>query len=141
MNAALEFHDSTLAAIERRGSVLTVVLDPGYVHKSEQRAGTEARTGWHHVVHLAFEGGEAHGDVSSLPEELWGGSLQCGDTPYPHLVPAPLQFTGTVSLQLTCLSGRSLAVVGRAVSVALVGVGTYVEEVPSAPLKAGPGAV
>ena len=130
MNAALEFHDSTLTGIERRGSFLTVVLNPAYIHKFEQRDGTEARTGWNHTVHLTVESGEANGNLSSLPEELESGSLQCGDTPYPHLVPVPLQFTGSVSLQLTCLSGHSLVVVGRAITVALVGAGKYVERVP-----------
>jgi hypothetical protein len=118
-----------LTAIERRGTFLVLVLAPGYVHKAGSDPSGHG-TGWHETVHITVPGGEAHGDLSSLPEELSSGSLQCGEAPYLGLVPVPFQFTGPVSLQLTGLSGHSLVVVGRAVSIALVGTGSYVEELP-----------
>jgi hypothetical protein len=140
VNAALEIHDSTLKGVERRGSSLTLVFEPGYVHRSEQRPGIDAGTGWNETVHVIVAGGEAHGNLTSLPEELSGGSLQCGVTTHENSVPIPLQFTGPVSLQLTCSSGLSVVVVGHSVSAALVGTGSYVEAFPGAPLNSAPGA-
>ena len=139
MNAALEFHDSTLTAIERRGAFLVLVLAPGYVHK----AGLDLSgpgTGWLETVHITVAGGEAHGDLTSLPETLSDGSLQCGESPYLGLVPVPFQFAGSVSLQLAGQSGRSVMVLGRAISITLVGTESYLEALPWPVQNSTPGA-
>ena len=138
MNAAVDFHDSTLTAIERRGDILVLVLAPAHVHKP----GTDPNgpgTGWLETVHMSVTGAEVHGDLSNAPQELWEGSLQCGESAYPGLAPVPLEFTGSVSLQLTAQSGCTLTVVGQAISITIVGTGTLLEDLPWPVQDSGPG--
>lgn len=125
-NRAIEFHDSTFDSCEMEGSNLTLRFSAAYIHESNGEPGIDAGSGWIQEVRLHVDGASLSGEIPELPCDLWDGNIRLGDDLF-QMVPIPLDYTGTVEINL---EDGKLRVVGKRVQLELVGKPKYIEEFP-----------
>jgi len=128
MNAAIEFHDSTLVAVERRDDTVVVRLN-AYLHRSEGRPGYDAGTGWIQVVELTFAGGLVERSPAELPLELDDGELT-SDFETQFLLALPAASIGDIRFTTCGLYGDELIVRGNGLVVKTLDEARYVEDFP-----------
>jgi hypothetical protein len=128
--SSIELHDSVLKSIEMQGAVLVLWMD-AYVHRSIGVPGVDAGMGWIYVVALRFNSGRC---APALPEPLariCDGILHLGADHLENAIPVPLDFKGSVRLDLVISNDAKLSIEGDGLRVALTGEGRYVEGFPS----------
>jgi len=128
VNSALEFRDSTLAAITVSGGDVTLVLRPGYLHMSDGQPGIDDGTGWHLDLDLKFKDGSTDGLPTGLPLDISDGSLRIGTSTF-SLLPFPLP-AGEAELALILETGEQVVVRGTALTSTPRREPQYVEKVP-----------
>ena len=129
MNAAIELHDSEVAAVVAtpEGGVV-VRLAPAYVHRSAGRPGIDAGSGWLQAVELAFASAVIEGPLPELPCELDGGTLTGVESR--GMVPLPYATDAAVHFEAHTLTGGRISARGRGLTVRAAGEARYVEEFP-----------
>lgn len=126
--ASIEFHDSTLLSIERKGASLRLLLD-AYIHHWDMVDGRWKGTGWVQPVEITVDHG-VMAESACLPIGLGGGALKIGDVVYSNVVPLPLVASTLATLRLEVTSGESLEITGLAFSIRTTGRGELCEDLP-----------
>ena len=131
MARILEFHDSTLAAIEVDAGCVVLELSPGYVHPWEARDGRRAGTGCETPVRIRLGGVSTTFDTPRLPADIADGSLIVGAEIYANKVPLPLREDGDILLTLELVGGVSLNIAGVNATLEESGQRTFLEQLPT----------
>ena len=131
MNAAIEIHDSELAAVVATENGVIVRLAPAYVHRSGGRPGFDAGSGWTQSVEMLFASGVVEGSLPSLPCTLDDGSVS-GGTEFRGMIPLPCVVETAVRFEAWSLHGELVVIRGVGLEVKAVGEASYVEEFPGA---------
>ena len=107
MNAALEFHDCTVASVEREAGVLRIALEPAYVHRSAGRPGVDPGKGYLQPAELLFS--EARVDIrGACIGDLSSGSVSCDGRAYDNVMPCHTISPGQFKVGLSSHRGACL---------------------------------
>ena len=90
ISRTLEFHDSTLAAIQVEAGDVVLELSPGYVHRWEERDGRRIGTGWETPVRIRIVGVSTAFGAPQLPADIADGDLVVGDGVHVNRRPPPI---------------------------------------------------
>ena len=131
MNLAMEFHDSELTSIAKRGDSIELRFD-AYIHGSEGTPGVDAGKGWYQDVMLVVGGGVVEGEITNWPAELYHGTLEIDGAAIENVVPLPIERTGSIRLTLKPdFHDDPLLVLGNSVCSELFpGVPRFIENFP-----------
>jgi hypothetical protein len=129
-NAALEFHDSDLTALEVDDDRVTLRFAAAYIHRSEGVPGVDRGTGWTQEASVALARAKLAGVVRLGSPSLADDEVSLGDRHFAGLVPASLSYVGPVSVALLFLDGSRLRIDAEELHCELIGEPTYVEEFP-----------
>ncbi|HKQ57273.1 MAG TPA: hypothetical protein VJY35_05355 [Candidatus Eisenbacteria bacterium] len=124
--SGIELHDSTVKSLEVQGTDVVVWMD-AYVHRSIGVPGRDAGTGWIHLTALRFSAGRCEAPDPKLPAEISGGTLHLGARQLENVFAVPLDFSGSVRLELELVSARKMLIEGDGLTVSLMDDGTYIE--------------
>ena len=127
-NAAVEFHDSKLGAIETESDKITIRFQPAYVHRSEGVPGIDAGTGWSQDAVMVLDGCTFSGNVAETPMAIWDGTFTVGDQAFNGYVPVPFDRVGDVQVSITLLDGSEIRISAKQVHFELLGDPTFVED-------------
>jgi hypothetical protein len=130
MNAAIEFHDSDVTAIELAGDSVVVRL-LAYVHRSDGIPGKDAGTGWTQAVEMVFAGGVVEDQPTSLPCGLYDGQVS-GGAELDGMVSLPTSIKSTVRFEALTSCSEQLTVRGTGLEVVPVAEGKFIETFPGA---------
>jgi hypothetical protein len=122
----IELHDSEIKSIEMQGAVLVLWMD-AYVHRSTGVPGQDAGMGWIHLAALRFNSGRCPARPPELPAEISDGILHLGARRLENVFPAPLDFSGSVRLDLELLNAGTVLIEGDGLTVTLMDEGRYIE--------------
>jgi hypothetical protein len=131
-NAAMEFHDSTLASATSDVATVTMLLSPAYVHRSSGTAGVDKGTCWLQDVVMVLRGCEPALDFPKLPLALSNARATIGERTYEGVVSVPLSYKGPVSLDLSFENGAQVRLSASEIYIDLAGDPSYLEEFPGA---------
>jgi hypothetical protein len=131
VNAAIEIHDSELAAVVETPNGVIVRLAPAYVHRSTVRPGIDAGSGWSQPVEMLFVSGVVEGPLPELPCTLDDGSVS-GGAEFRGMIPLPCGVETAVRFEARSLHGELVVIRGVGLKVKAVGEASYVEEFPGA---------
>jgi hypothetical protein len=129
VNAAIEIHNSELAAVVATQNGVIFRLAPAYVHRSVGRPGFDAGSGWSQPVEMLFASGVVEGQLPQLPCTLEDGSIS-GGADFRAMIPLPCVVEVAVRFEARNLYGDLVAIRGLALEVKAVGEASYVEEFP-----------
>jgi hypothetical protein len=99
MNLAMEFHDSELTSIAKRGDSIELRFD-AYIHGSEGTPGVDVGKGWYQDLMLVVGDGVVEGEITNWPAELYGGTLEIDGEAIENGAPLPLDRNGSIRLTL-----------------------------------------
>lgn len=127
-NRAIELHDSTLAATRWNGPDLVLSID-AYLHVSEGDPGRDAGTGWIQQAELRLGAATL---VTAPTATAWilDGQIRVREGTFDNMLPLPFSHEGPVEIRLEGAEGIFHAT-GADVSVTLLGVPVFVEDVPA----------
>ena len=128
MNEEIELHDSKINAIGLNGSALCFMLD-AYVHSWEMVDCKWKGTGWMQPVQIILSGATLAA-TPDLPVLLCGGCLQTSQKTFDNKVTLPFTSPEPVNLRLELATAEVIDVHARDVSIASIGPGRYVEQLP-----------
>lgn len=129
VNAVIEIHDSELASVLPTESGVVVRLAPAYVHRSVERPGIDAGSGWSQPVELLFASGVVEGQLPELPCTLDDGGIS-GGAEFRGMIPLPCVVESAVRFEARNLHGELVVIRGVGLKVNAVGEASYVEEFP-----------
>ena len=129
-SAALEFHDSELAALEIGDESVTLRFAPAYVHRSQGTPGVDRGTGWSQDATVSLKKARLTGILRLGLPSLADGEAALGDQRCAGLLPAPLSYVGPVTMLLVFLDDSRLLITAEELHSNLVGEPTYVEDFP-----------
>jgi hypothetical protein len=109
-NEAIEFHDSTVGAIQIEPDSVTIRLEPAIVHRSTGPPGESPSSCWAQEAELYLPGGVIQGTAPPLPCELWDGSIALDGKPFDGLLPAPWETSRSVCVVLDFIDGTALRI-------------------------------
>ena len=130
-NAAIEFHDSEVGAIERDGTMLTVRFSPAYIHRAEGIPGVDSGTGWTQEAVMVLFGSHLSGEAPTLPCTLSDGSVAAGREFYDNLIPVPFVYVGKTRVILSFDDGSEVQIKANEFRLITVGEAVYVESCPA----------
>jgi hypothetical protein len=128
VNAAIEFHDSTVIAVETNDAAVVVRLD-AYIHRAVGRPGFDAGTGWSQIVEMIFKVGIVEERPDALPCTLDDGSVSGAET-FDGLISLPESVDSAVRFEAHGLYGERLVIRGQGLTVIATGEPQYVEAFP-----------
>ena len=128
VNATIELHDSIVAEITERYGEVIIHFRPAYLHKSEDRPGVDAGTGWVQEARLVFMGASVGGSVPDLPCAVMDGELVVGTEQHDNQIPVPFAIAAHTELRIIFDSVHTVTVNGQGVRLELLGEPRYVEE-------------
>lgn len=126
-NAAMEFHDSIVAAAKTDGAILTIVLSPAYIHRSTGTPGVDKGTGWRQEVIVALRDCALPFDFPMLPIALVDGQLITSERINDGMVPLPLYHAGQVCVELRFECGGCVRLSASEIRADLAGEPVYLE--------------
>jgi hypothetical protein len=133
--AAVEFHDSVVAAVYHEGAIITIDFSPAYVHRSEGTPDIARGTGWAQRALMTLSGYHISGELPKLPCSLSGGTVELGSEVYNNLIPVPFNFTGVVRVTLSFADDSCIDLSACELAIDVFGDATYIEELPWNHLK------
>jgi len=125
----IEFHDSTLAALDYTATDLRVVLD-AYVHRWDLVADDWVGTGWMRLVRILITHARCQSSVTLVPVEITHGRLHVGTVTYSNLVPLPFKESEAINLWIQVANADVLDCVGDSVQIEAQGEARFVEDLP-----------
>lgn len=128
MNAAIEFHDSTVSEISVFDGTAIVHFNPAYIHKSDGRPGRDAGTGWLHEARLLVEAAVVIGDSPDFPCKIASGEVLENGNRHDGLIQLPFETNSAVEVRLLWATSDSTSIKGSRARVELVGEPRLVEE-------------
>lgn len=129
MNAAIEIHDSELAAVAVGEHGVIVRFASAYVHRSAGRPGFDVGSGWLQPVEFEFASGVVEGRLPELPCTLDDGRIS-GGADLRGMIPLPCVVDCPVCFEARNIHGDLLVIRGVALEVRAIGEASYVEEFP-----------
>lgn len=125
----IEFHDSTLVALNRAGADVEILLE-AYVHRWETNGKTWQGTGWMQPVRITVSKVVGESVTLGLPIGVSQGRLQLGAVNHDNVLQLPLTASEPTNLRLQLVSAEVLEFAGRAIRVEAAGEARYVEDLP-----------
>jgi hypothetical protein len=125
----IEFHDSTLTAVEQSVGGLEIALD-AYVHRWELIGGQWRGTGWQQRVRIRTQSAVGPSVVLTLPVDIWNGELRANGLRDGELVPLPFESHDDFGLSLRLVDGSVIDITGRGLQVQASGDARFVENLP-----------
>jgi hypothetical protein len=131
MNLAMEFHDSELTSMAKRGDSIELRFE-AYIHGSEGVPGVDAGKGWYQDLMLVVGDGSVKGEITSWPAELYDGTLEIDGTTIKNVIPLPLERNGHIRLTVKpSFYDEPLVVLGNGVSLEFFpGAPRFIEDFP-----------
>lgn len=126
MNAALEFHDSTISSAQEAKGTLRLLFSEAYIHRSEGRPGIDPGAGYIQPAELVFSGAEWHGLSPECTGALSDGTLTVGGKSL-SLIPVPFSAAGELKAEFIFVSGAVLSVSAESVACSCSGEPRFVE--------------
>jgi hypothetical protein len=126
-NAAIEFHDSEVAAVHQEGAMLTIEFSSAYVHRSEGTPCVDAGTGWAQQAMMVLSGCQCSGEFPKLPCSLSGGSVNAGCEVYRSVIPVPFVYVGATCVNLSFEDGSEVQLTASELRLDTIGEATYIE--------------
>lgn len=126
----LEFHDSTLAAVNHITTDVEVVLD-AYVHRWDISGDTWRGTGWIQAVRILIRDVDVRAVAPMLPMHISDGRLRVGAVTHDNLVPLPFDASDATSLWLQLTNADIVEYLGRGGRIDAVGEARFVEVLPA----------
>ena len=120
MNTAIALNKSQLVALRGQDGTVSILLQPAYLHKSEERPGVDFGTAWLQDVELILSESLVEGALPDLPCHIRESKLRVGTESYNNLFPAIPQVTGPVVLHLTCDADHTVTVKGASLRIQMV---------------------
>lgn len=120
MNTTIALNKSQLVALRRQDGTVTILLQPAYLYKSEERPGLDFGTVWLQDAELVLSESLVDGAPPELPCHIREGKLSVGADSYKNLVPALPQATEPVVLHLTFDASHTLTVKGASLRIQMV---------------------
>lgn len=127
-HSVIELHDSTISAVRQQDGTAIIEFTPAYIHKSENRPGIDAGTGWVQDASLRIENVTFEGSLPHLPANVMDGMITINSIEYDNIIPIPLDVLHAVTLQLDFPTGEHITVKGTGVNLQLNGECKYVED-------------
>jgi hypothetical protein len=128
INSAIELHDSTISAISYQGSSITVHFTPAYIHKSDQRPGIDAGTGWIQDAKLKMDNASVHGIFPELPADIWDGKIVIGSEEHKNTIPLPFAVVQNIVIHIEFCTGDHVKIEGAGAHLQLLGECKYIED-------------
>ena len=128
MNRAIEFHDSTVDGVSRRGADVVVSFSKAYIHKSEGEPGVDPGTGWTQEAEFILSNGSIEGELPEFPCWVSDGRVECGGRVSDNCLTLPFHCRGPAKVELVFTDGSTVTVVGENASLNLSGEATYIED-------------
>jgi len=125
----IEFHDSTLTALNESASAREVVLD-AYVRRWEMVGDRWHGTGWQQLVRIRIENVTDPSVVPAMPVNVDDGDLRATGVKQTNFVPVPMEAAGDCNLRLRLTGNTTVEIKGRGLQVETAGEGRFVEELP-----------
>jgi hypothetical protein len=125
----LEFHDSTIAAVNHTSRNVEIVLN-AYVHRWDAEGDSWTGTGWMQPVRILI--GDVDGSIAPvLPIGISDGRLAVGTITHDGLVRLPLKTSDATRLWLQLTNADVVEFIGRAVQIDVFGEARFVEDLPA----------
>ena len=128
MDQEIEFHDSQLGDTQLREGALTIRLAPAYVHRFEERPGTDRRhTGWWQDAELHFAnvvaraGIDAAGELNVDSRWIVDASIQTPDHRWQNVIPVPIDVAGPLQFAAQTNENDDLLLEADHMSIRLTG--------------------
>jgi hypothetical protein len=119
----LEFHDSTLSAVNQTADDVEVIMD-AYVH----RWGAWKGTGWMQPVRILISEVRGRSVVPILPVYISDGHLAVATIIHDDLVRLPFNASGGVRLWLQLTNADVVEFSGRTMQIDVIGEARFVED-------------
>ncbi len=126
----MEWHDSTLSAVDSENGTLVVRLRPAYVHQWKASRGKWIGEGFVQDLDATVPNGKVVGSLSNTGIRISDGELWVSGQTCNELLPLPYRVNEMVELKLVLVSGEELAVRGTGLSLSVVGAPRFVESLP-----------
>lgn len=121
MNIALEFHDSTWAAVKPSGADLVIILSPAFVHESAGDPGIDPGVGYWQNARIVLRGARNANTPTGLPIDISVGTLLIGSRRHKNVVPLPLNLKAECHLSLLLEDGTHCELRASGVAIELLG--------------------
>ncbi len=99
MNCEIEFHDSKVSTVVRKGEVVRIEMLT-YVHESPGVPGVDPGEVYQQRAELILEGVPESAHVESDLQELNAGSVTCDGNRYDNGTPIPFEKSGKIVVHL-----------------------------------------
>ena len=128
MITAMEMHDSVLSSATWHGSDVTLTFDKAYIHKCSDDD-SQVGTGWSQVAVLRLGDCRLSRDLPNLPCELAGGVISEKGLIHDNVVALPYVASGDLYVTLEFVSGETVSLHGKHLSLAVTGEPVFIENV------------
>jgi hypothetical protein len=125
----IEFHDSTLTAINASAATREIVLD-AYVHRWELIDGEWRGTGWEQPVRIVMQNAVGPSHKWALPAAISDGELRTSAVAGGMLVPLPFKSSDDFDLSLRLMDASVVDISGRGLQIEAVGEARFIEDLP-----------
>ena len=126
MNAALEFHDSEVRAIQPKDGDLSIVFSAAYVHHSEGVPGVDAGSGYVQALEMFLQQAMWSGSLKSCFGKLSDGHVSAGEQRL-SLIPLPYESSAPVKVELVFQNGESLVATAARAVIRFIGEARFIE--------------
>ena len=126
MNAALEFHDSEVSAVQLKDGDLLISFSAAYVHRSEGVSGADAGSGYAQALVMLLQRATWSGALQSCFGRLSDGHVLEGEKRL-RLVSLPYESARPVRVELVFQNGETLAATAERATIRFVGEPRFVE--------------
>ena len=130
MTTRLEFHDSTLAAVNHTTKDVEVILD-AYVHRWDTVGESWTGTGSRQPVRILIRDVGGRSIAPVLPVDISDGRLRVGTITHDNLVRLPFNASDAISLWLRLTNDDVVEFVGGGVQIDTVGEARFIEDLPA----------
>lgn len=131
-NAAMEFHDSTVASASIDVASVAILISPAYIYRSSGSHDVERGTIWLQDAVIVLHDCHLPIDFPRCPLVLHDGRVVAGEHIYDGTVPLPLAYIGPSRVDLTFEDGTSVCLSAAEIRIDALGEATYLEECPGA---------
>jgi hypothetical protein len=127
----LEFHDSTMLAVQADSMRASIELD-GYIHRWEGSGPSRRGSGWTQGICLELDFPIIEGKLATLPVRLSYGRAVSKSLPARDegTLTVPVSINRSTVLELKTASGERLKILGKRFRARATGKARYVERLP-----------
>ena len=136
MTAWLEFHDSTLAAVNHTAKDVELVLNAS-VHRWDLVGDSWTGSGWRQAVRILVNDVGGRSIAPVLPIDISVGRVRVGTITHDNMVRLPFNASDAIGVWLQLTNADVIELVGRGVHIDVVGGARFVEDLPAEEVPTG----